>query len=131
MSDMAVDNATTGVERVRKPLPDIIPALGLMAVVLVLWEAVIRLFNVPAFVLPALEESAAVLVPSGHRGPAFLVYKNFDVIMRWNRSEHFALSVGILSDRIAGAGALRTPPPNDPQLTREQVAAQLKGTLIF
>lgn len=73
--------------------------------------------------LPALEEEAAVLVPSGHRGPAFLVYENFNVIMRWNRSEHFALAVGILSDRIAGSGALKTSPPNDPQLTREQVAA--------
>src|SRR5690606_14412021 len=41
--------------------------------------------------LPALEDSAAVIVPAGHRGPAFLVYENFDVIMRWNRSEHFAL----------------------------------------
>ncbi len=40
-------------EKVRKPLPDIVPALGLMVVVTALWEIAIRLFNVPTFVLPA------------------------------------------------------------------------------
>lgn len=49
---------------------------------------------------------AAVIVPSGHRGPAFLTYDNFDVIMRWNRSEYYAISVGRLADRIAGGGRL-------------------------
>lgn len=76
--------------------------------------------------IAALPEKAALLVPAGRRGPAFLVYENFDVLMRWNRSEHFALAVGILSDRIAGGDGLRVPPPNDPPLTREQVAALQK-----
>lgn len=40
-------------DKVRKPLPDIIPALGLLVAVLVFWEVAIRLFNVPTFVLPA------------------------------------------------------------------------------
>jgi membrane-bound lytic murein transglycosylase B len=56
--------------------------------------------------LPDLDIQAAVLVPSGHRGPAFLTYDNFDVIMRWNRSEYYAISVGRLADRIAGGGQL-------------------------
>lgn len=56
--------------------------------------------------LPQLDIQAAVLVPSGHRGPAFLTYDNFDVIMRWNRSEYYAISVGRLADRIAGSGIL-------------------------
>lgn len=56
---------------------------------------------------------AALRVPAGHRGPAFLTYKNFDVIMRWNRSVFYALAVGHLADRIAGAGRLQTPPPLD------------------
>jgi len=73
--------------------------------------------------VPALDAQAAVLVPSGHRGPAFLVYENFAVIMRWNPSEFFALTVGHLSDRIAGAGGLAAPPPDDPRLTREEIAA--------
>ena len=56
--------------------------------------------------LSQLDIQAAVLVPSGHRGPAFLTYDNFDVIMRWNRSEYYAISVGRLADRIAGGGRL-------------------------
>ena len=72
--------------------------------------------------LPALDIEATLLLPSGAQGPAFLVYKNFSVIMGWNRSESYALSVGRLADRIAGAGKLNTPPPADQQaLTRVQM----------
>ncbi|GGC64118.1 lytic transglycosylase [Marinobacter halophilus] len=72
---------------------------------------------------------AALVVPSGHQGPAFLVYSNFRVIMGWNRSEFYAVSVGHLADRIAGAGALQSPPPEDqPTLSRDQVI-QLQETL--
>jgi membrane-bound lytic murein transglycosylase B len=63
--------------------------------------------------LPADDVPAAVLVPSGHRGPAFLTYRNFDVIMGWNRSEFYALAVGRLADEIAGAPPLQRPPPAD------------------
>jgi len=63
--------------------------------------------------LPNLNMQAAVLVPAGHSGPAFLIYDNFDVIMRWNRSESYALSVGYLADRIGGAGTLDNMPPED------------------
>jgi membrane-bound lytic murein transglycosylase B len=58
---------------------------------------------------------AALLVPSGQEGPAFLVYHNFSVIMGWNRSESYALTVGVLADRIAGGGNLaRTPVTYEP-----------------
>ncbi len=67
---------------------------------------------------------AALLVPAGHEGPAFLVYHNFDVIMGWNRSEYYALAVGNLADRIAGAGGLQNPPPTDlPRLSRQDIQA--------
>ncbi len=65
--------------------------------------------------LPQLDIEAAVLVPAGHEGPAFLVYDNFSVIMRWNRSESYAISVGHLADRISGAGGLTRPPPENQQ----------------
>lgn len=72
--------------------------------------------------LTTVDGSASLLVPSGHKGPAFLVYDNFNVIMRWNRSEFYALAVGNLADRIAGAGKLIQPPPEDaPRLRRNQV----------
>lgn len=72
---------------------------------------------------------AALVVPSGHQGPAFLVYDNFRVIMGWNRSEFYAIAVGHLADRIAGAAGLQNPPPEDlPALSRDQVL-ELQQTL--
>ncbi|WP_292917860.1 lytic murein transglycosylase [Nitrosomonas sp.] len=76
------------------------------------------------------EHKAALLVPSGHQGPAFLVTQNFHVIMRWNRSEFYALSVGHLADRIAGAtGLYRLPPIENVKISREQVR-QLQKDLL-
>jgi membrane-bound lytic murein transglycosylase B len=43
--------------------------------------------------------------------------------MRWNRSEFFALAIGHLADRIAGAGGLERPPPAGERITRDQLAA--------
>ena len=42
----------------------------------------------------------AVIVPEGKKGKAFLVGQNFDVIMKWNKSENYALAIGILADYI-------------------------------
>ncbi|MEE4174529.1 MAG: lytic murein transglycosylase [Xanthomonadales bacterium] len=71
--------------------------------------------------LPQAEVEAKLIVPAGADGPAFLVYRNFDVIMGWNRSESYALSVGLLADRIAGRPGLVQPPPNDEALRVEDV----------
>ncbi|HEU4617600.1 MAG TPA: lytic murein transglycosylase [Gammaproteobacteria bacterium] len=73
--------------------------------------------------IDAADVQASLLLPAGHLGPAFLVYANFEAILRWNRSEHFGLAVGLLADRIAGAGSLRSPPPEEPPLSRESVEA--------
>nr|WP_264673104.1 lytic murein transglycosylase [Marinobacter nanhaiticus] len=74
--------------------------------------------------LPNADIEASLLVPAGHEGPAFLVYHNFHVIMGWNRSEFYAIAVGHLADRIAGAGGLQNPPPEDlPRLSREDIEA--------
>lgn len=72
--------------------------------------------------LEAADIEAALLVPAGRHGPAFLIYANFHTVMGWNRSEFYAMSVGHLADRIAGGGRLRRPPPEDiPQLPRQLV----------
>lgn len=49
--------------------------------------------------LPELAE-AAILLPQGQYGPAFMVFHNFDVIMDWNRSVNYALSVVHLSNQL-------------------------------
>jgi membrane-bound lytic murein transglycosylase B len=50
--------------------------------------------------LPQREARASLIQPDGADGSSFLVYDNFRVLMRWNRSTFFALSVGLLADGI-------------------------------
>ncbi len=50
--------------------------------------------------LPVANMKGSVVLPDGQGGPAFLVYDNFRVIMKWNRSTYFATSVGLLADAI-------------------------------
>ncbi|HNV89288.1 MAG TPA: lytic murein transglycosylase [Methylotenera sp.] len=51
--------------------------------------------------LPVLD-NAAILLPQGWQGPAFMVFSNFDVIMDWNRSVNYALSVAHLANQFVG-----------------------------
>ena len=50
--------------------------------------------------LPTRDLWATLVLPDGPLGDAFLVYEDFFTLMRWNRSYHFALSVGTLSDQL-------------------------------
>ncbi len=66
---------------------------------------------------------ASIYLPAGYRGPAFLVYRNFPVILRYNNATAYALAVGHLADRIAGAGALQALwPRHEPELSRVEKA---------
>ncbi|MBU2959364.1 lytic murein transglycosylase [Citreicella sp. C3M06] len=68
--------------------------------------------------LPSL--SGSILAPAGIGGPAFLVFRNFGAILRYNNAEKYGLGVGHLSDRIAGAGPLRgTFPPDQYGFTKD------------
>lgn len=49
---------------------------------------------------PSKDFISSIIQPDGAAGQAFLVYDNYRVIRRWNRSHRFALSVGILADLI-------------------------------
>jgi lytic murein transglycosylase len=53
--------------------------------------------------------SAYLMSPGGTYGPQFLVTENFKVLRAYNTSDLYALFVGHLSDRIAGAGTFLTP----------------------
>lgn len=50
--------------------------------------------------LPALEASATLIIPEQNGSRAFLVYKNHSVLLNWNRSNLFALSVSKLADAM-------------------------------
>jgi membrane-bound lytic murein transglycosylase B len=101
----AFDYSVAGLARSR-PLPE--------------WR-MLGLRDVDGRPLADVDLEAALLVPSGHEGPAFVVYENLRALMRWNRSEHFALVVGHLADRIAGAAGLRSPPVDGIAVTRDQL----------
>lgn len=93
------------------------------------WQS-LGLMTAQGHKLPVEDMQATLVLPAGHTGPAFLVYRNFNVIMGWNRSEFYALSVGHLADRINGAGRLAVVPPEQPRLSIVQVQAlqeKLKG----
>jgi membrane-bound lytic murein transglycosylase B len=78
--------------------------------------------------LPKSNFKASLIVPMGHRGPAFLVYRNFDTILGWNRSILYALSVAYLSDRLNGNGKLTAKSIDEPLLSKEDVF-QIQNTL--
>ncbi len=52
--------------------------------------------------LPKREMMAGLIQPDGQGTKAYLVYNNFDMLMDWNRSVRFALSVGLLADKLSG-----------------------------
>ena len=50
--------------------------------------------------LPSRPLSARLVMPEGVGGPAYLVYSNYESILRWNRSNYYALAIGTLSDSL-------------------------------
>jgi lytic murein transglycosylase len=44
----------------------------------------------------------SILLPGGHRGAAFLIWPNFQVIERYNTADAYVVAIGSLSDRLAG-----------------------------
>lgn len=73
--------------------------------------------------LPISSMPASLILPMGHKGPAFLVYQNFRSILSWNHSTLYALAVGHLADRLSGGGALLATPIDEPLLKRDDVIA--------
>ncbi len=78
--------------------------------------------------LAAPSTQAGLLTPAGANGPAFLVFKNFDVIYSYNAAESYALAIAHLADRLRGGEAFQTAwPTDDPGLSRaERIVLQKK-----
>jgi membrane-bound lytic murein transglycosylase B len=67
-------------------------------------------------------DSAAIVVPAGANGPAFLVGPNFRAILRYNNATSYALAVAKLGDAIAGRSGIEQSWPRDQAtLTRDDV----------
>ena len=74
--------------------------------------------------------SAGLLLPAGSRGPAFLVFRNFNAIYSYNQAESYALAISHLADRLAGYPAFRTPWPTDDTGLSRAERLQLQKLLI-
>lgn len=57
--------------------------------------------------------TASVLLPAGGNGAAFLIFRNFSVIERYNAADAYVIGVGHLSDRIKGGPAIQAAWPRD------------------
>src|SRR5690606_25987651 len=55
--------------------------------------------------LPSDGLMAGLVLPMGHKGPAFLAYDNFDIYLEWNQSLIYTLTAAHLASRYAGAPA--------------------------
>ena len=62
--------------------------------------AQLGLLNVGGDALPTRAIRARLVLPDGADGRAYLVYDNFEAILKWNRSNYFAIAVGTLSDSM-------------------------------
>ncbi|MFA7432152.1 MAG: lytic murein transglycosylase [Gemmobacter sp.] len=65
---------------------------------------------------------ASVLLPQGRKGPAFMVYPNFQVLFEWNRSLVYVTTAAYFATRIEGAPVFDPGAP-DPSLSPEEVRA--------
>ena len=65
---------------------------------------------------------ASVLLPQGHKGPAFLVYPNFRVFIEWNESLIYITTAGYFATLLE-AGTPLDPVSPDTGLTGDQMRA--------
>ncbi len=81
--------------------------------------------------LPSGDLSAALLLPQGRKGPAFLAYPNFSVYLEWNKSFIYTTTAAYFATRLAGAPRYDPGSPdtglNDAQMKQLQRVLQARG----
>jgi membrane-bound lytic murein transglycosylase B len=55
----------------------------------------------------------SILLPGGHRGAAFLIWPNFQVIEKYNTADAYVVAIGSLSDRLAGGPGIKADWPRE------------------
>lgn len=79
---------------------------------------------------PADYGPASLLLPGGAAGPAFLAFRNFHVLTRYNPAMIYGIAVGLLSELIVGGRPPRKPWPKATPLNRMQLR-ELQGRLVI
>ncbi len=74
---------------------------------------------------------ASLILPQGHKGPAFLAYPNFDVYFEWNQSFVYVLTAAYFGTRLEGGQIYNagnpTPGLSDAQMKQLQTKLQNRG----
>ena len=74
--------------------------------------------------LTAGDKPAEILIPAGAHGPAFMVFDDFKVVLKYNNAQSYALAVCLLADRLKGGGAIVAAwPRGETPLTRDERVA--------
>ncbi len=73
---------------------------------------------------------ASILLPAGAQGAAFMIFKNFNVIERYNAADAYVIGVGHLSDRIRGAAPLRSDWPRGDRALKQAERKELQARLM-
>ncbi len=80
--------------------------------------------------LEGLPETAALLLPAGADGPAWLVFRNFNAIYGYNAAESYALAISLLSDAVAGRPPMQARWPTDDPGTSRAERRELQAMLL-
>jgi lytic murein transglycosylase len=70
--------------------------------------------------------NASLLLPEGRKGPAFLVFDNFDVYFKWNKSLVNVTSAAYFATRLNGAARFNAGSPDAPLSGADMVKLQKK-----
>lgn len=70
--------------------------------------------------LPSGSMRASVILPQGHRGPAFMVFHNFRTLFEWNQSFIYIVTVAYFATRLEGAPVYAAGNP-DTGLNQDQM----------
>lgn len=81
--------------------------------------------------LPQRGLAASLVLPQGRKGPAFLVYPNFNIYLQWNQSLVYSTTAAYLATRLAGAPRYNAGSPDqglsDAQMKQMQTRLQKRG----
>jgi membrane-bound lytic murein transglycosylase B len=108
----AYENAETDL---RKPIAD--------------WEA-LGVRKISGEPLDGSAGEAAIFLPAGYRGPAYLVRDNFNAILKYNAATAYALAIGLLSDRFRYAPGVQASWPLDESPLDESSRTALQDGLM-
>ncbi|MCL6284556.1 lytic murein transglycosylase [Ruegeria sp. 2012CJ41-6] len=81
--------------------------------------------------LAAGDMQATIILPQGHKGPAFIAYPNFNVYFEWNQSFVYVLTAAYFATQLEGAPVYQSGTPetglNGAQMKQLQAKLQERG----